>query len=210
MWIHVDGAYGAPAAAAPTTAPLLAGIERADSLVIDPHKWLFLPKAVGCVCARPRALDRGLRRRGGLSRERRRALRGAGLAGLAGHRGHASLPRTRPLDGVHGLRRRCPRRGDRERPAPGALLADAVRAAPDLELLDEPQLSIVVYRHRPPGWTNPSTSTLTTARCSTRCSATAGCSRRPRRSAACSRCAPASRTTARPTPMRSALAEIGE
>ena len=41
LWLHVDGAYGGAAMAAPSTRDRLAGIERADSLVVDPHKWLF-------------------------------------------------------------------------------------------------------------------------------------------------------------------------
>ena len=52
VWFHIDGAYGAPAAAAPSTAALFRGLERADSVAIDPHKWLYLPKAVGCVLLR--------------------------------------------------------------------------------------------------------------------------------------------------------------
>jgi glutamate/tyrosine decarboxylase-like PLP-dependent enzyme len=41
LWLHVDGAYGGAALAAPSVRERLAGIERADSIVIDPHKWLF-------------------------------------------------------------------------------------------------------------------------------------------------------------------------
>ena len=43
LWFHVDGAYGAAALAAPSARHLFAGIEHADSLVVDPHKWLFAP-----------------------------------------------------------------------------------------------------------------------------------------------------------------------
>lgn len=43
LWLHVDGAYGGAALTAPAARPLFTGIERADSLVIDPHKWLFTP-----------------------------------------------------------------------------------------------------------------------------------------------------------------------
>jgi L-2,4-diaminobutyrate decarboxylase len=43
IWLHVDGAYGGAALAAPSARPLFAGVERADSLVVDPHKWLFAP-----------------------------------------------------------------------------------------------------------------------------------------------------------------------
>src|SRR4051794_23090653 len=49
LWFHVDGAYGAPARLTPQGADLLAGIERADSLVLDPHKWLFQPYEIGAV-----------------------------------------------------------------------------------------------------------------------------------------------------------------
>ena len=49
LWFHVDGAYGAPARLTPQGANLLAGIERADSLVLDPHKWLFQPYEIGAV-----------------------------------------------------------------------------------------------------------------------------------------------------------------
>ena len=51
-WLHVDGAYGAPGALCPAGREVLAGLERADSLVLDPHKWLFLPYDVGCLFVR--------------------------------------------------------------------------------------------------------------------------------------------------------------
>ena len=43
VWLHVDGAYGGAALAAPSTRPLFDGIEQADSFIVDPHKWLFAP-----------------------------------------------------------------------------------------------------------------------------------------------------------------------
>lgn len=43
LWLHVDAAYGGPAAAAPEFRPLFKGWERADSIVVNPHKWLFTP-----------------------------------------------------------------------------------------------------------------------------------------------------------------------
>jgi glutamate/tyrosine decarboxylase-like PLP-dependent enzyme len=42
-WLHVDGAYGGAGLAAPSVRALFAGIERADSFIVDPHKWLFAP-----------------------------------------------------------------------------------------------------------------------------------------------------------------------
>jgi aromatic-L-amino-acid decarboxylase len=52
MWFHVDGAYGAPAAMVPSLRPRFAGIERADSVSIDPHKWLYTPHSGGCLLVR--------------------------------------------------------------------------------------------------------------------------------------------------------------
>jgi aromatic-L-amino-acid decarboxylase len=52
LWFHVDGAYGGPAAFVPELRPLLAGIERADSIAFDPHKWLYTPHSGGCVILR--------------------------------------------------------------------------------------------------------------------------------------------------------------
>jgi L-2,4-diaminobutyrate decarboxylase len=42
-WLHVDGAYGGAGLAAPSVRPLFAGIEQADSFIVDPHKWFFGP-----------------------------------------------------------------------------------------------------------------------------------------------------------------------
>jgi glutamate/tyrosine decarboxylase-like PLP-dependent enzyme len=56
IWMHVDGCIGALIAIAPKNAPLVAGMERADSLALDLHKWLHAPFDVGCVLIRDRAL----------------------------------------------------------------------------------------------------------------------------------------------------------
>ena len=59
MWLHVDGAYGAPAAITRAGREVLKGLERADSVVLDPHKWFFQPYDLGmCFVTRPGALDR--------------------------------------------------------------------------------------------------------------------------------------------------------
>jgi L-2,4-diaminobutyrate decarboxylase len=42
-WLHIDGAYGGAGLAAPSLHGLFAGVERADSFIVDPHKWLFAP-----------------------------------------------------------------------------------------------------------------------------------------------------------------------
>jgi glutamate/tyrosine decarboxylase-like PLP-dependent enzyme len=56
LWLHVDGAYGAAAMLCDEAKPLLQGLEMADSLAIDPHKWLFQPYEIGCVLVRDRRL----------------------------------------------------------------------------------------------------------------------------------------------------------
>ena len=48
LWFHVDGAYGIPAAVIPELKFLFDGIEEADSIALDPHKWLYSPLEAGC------------------------------------------------------------------------------------------------------------------------------------------------------------------
>lgn len=52
LWLHIDGAYGAAAALAPRGRQVLRGLELADSITLDPHKWLFQPFEIGCVLVR--------------------------------------------------------------------------------------------------------------------------------------------------------------
>jgi aromatic-L-amino-acid/L-tryptophan decarboxylase len=52
VWMHVDAAYGGPAVLADDLRPLLAGIERADSIAFDPHKWLYIAQSAGCALLR--------------------------------------------------------------------------------------------------------------------------------------------------------------
>ena len=59
IWLHVDAAYGGFAAVTESGARLLRGIERADSISLDPHKWLFQPYETGCLLVRDvRTLER--------------------------------------------------------------------------------------------------------------------------------------------------------
>jgi glutamate/tyrosine decarboxylase-like PLP-dependent enzyme len=55
LWFHVDGCIGALIAIAPQSAHLVRGLERADSVALDPHKWLHAPFEVGCVLVRDSA-----------------------------------------------------------------------------------------------------------------------------------------------------------
>jgi glutamate/tyrosine decarboxylase-like PLP-dependent enzyme len=52
LWFHVDGAYGGPGVLAEELRPLYRGIERADSIAFDPHKWLYTPHSGGCILVR--------------------------------------------------------------------------------------------------------------------------------------------------------------
>lgn len=52
LWFHVDGAYGGFAVLAPGARDAFRGMERADSLTLDPHKWLFQPYETGCLLVR--------------------------------------------------------------------------------------------------------------------------------------------------------------
>lgn len=58
LWFHVDGAYGGFSALAPSAKPLFHGIERADSVALDPHKWLYSSLGCGCVLYRDPASAR--------------------------------------------------------------------------------------------------------------------------------------------------------
>lgn len=58
VWLHVDGAYGAPAILSEKYRPALAGIAHADSLALDPHKWLCVPVEAGVVLIRDAGLQR--------------------------------------------------------------------------------------------------------------------------------------------------------
>src|SRR5918993_564602 len=55
LWFHVDGAYGAFGVLDPAIAALYRGMERADSLTLDPHKWLGVPVDAGCALVRDAA-----------------------------------------------------------------------------------------------------------------------------------------------------------
>jgi len=148
-WFHVDGAYGGAALAAPSVRNLYNGVERCDSLVVDPHKWLFSPfDCAALVYREPAAARRA-------------------------HTQHAGYLEPlmddtvfNPCDHAHVLTRRA--RGvpfwfslatygtDAYRDAIEETLTvaratrDLVVAADHLELIVEPELSVVAFRRH--GW----------------------------------------------------------
>jgi len=149
IWFHVDGAYGGAGLLAPSVRARYEGIERADSFIVDPHKWLFAPYDACALLYRDPDLAR------------------------AAHRQEASYLDTahqraewNPADVAYHLSRRA--RGlplwfslatygtDVYRDAVEQVLAltretaDAVRRSPTLELIMEPELSVVLFRRT--GW----------------------------------------------------------
>ena len=153
LWLHVDGAFGALAMASPAYAHLVAGIERADSLAFDAHKWLHAPYAVGCVLFRDERAHRAAFASAPeyLGRAERGAAAGAPWYadyGLELSREFRALKVWFTLRhyGLDRLGASIARTGDL-----AAALAARVEAADDLELLAPVRLNVVCFRYRPLG-----------------------------------------------------------
>jgi aromatic-L-amino-acid decarboxylase len=148
VWLHVDGAYGLPAAAAESTAPLFAGLDRVDSVTVDAHKWLGMQKSCSVVLVRHRGALRAA-----FGHEESYMLHGEDSANPVDSTFEYSRP-FRSLRlwlamrfyGAAQFRRWIENTLDNAR-----RLTTAVKAHPDFELLHEPMLSTVCFRHRPPG-----------------------------------------------------------
>lgn len=150
LWLHVDGAYGAAALLAPSARHLFDGVEHADSLVVDPHKWLYAPFDCAALVYREPHLARAVH-----------AQEASYLDVIHGDDGGWN-----PSDYAYHLTRRA--RGlplwfslavhgtDAYRDAIETTLdlartaAARVDAEPQLELVREPDLSIVLFRRL--GW----------------------------------------------------------
>ena len=148
IWLHVDGAYGLASLAAPSMRARLAGIARADSFVVDPHKWLFAPYDSCALLYRHPADAR------------------VAHAQSAGYLEQIDRDEWNPSDHAIHLSRRA--RGlplwfslatygtDHYTAAIEHVLAvsrrvtEGIRARDHLELVMEPDLSIVLFRR--PGW----------------------------------------------------------
>src|SRR5712692_9762332 len=152
LWLHVDGAYGAVAAALPTHRARYAGLERADSIALDPHKWLSVPVECGAVLVRDGSI---LRSAFSLVPDYLRTEPDRGFGGLPWYsefgvqqtRGFRALKLWMTLQhlgraGVRGLVGR--------HIALAEHLAGVVDAAADLERLAPVELSIVCFRYTPP------------------------------------------------------------
>jgi aromatic-L-amino-acid decarboxylase len=148
IWLHVDGAYGLPAAATDTAGHLFRGIERADSATLDAHKWLGVQKSCSVVL-----VSRAGPLQAAFGHEERYMLHDEDTANPVDRTFEYSRPfrslRLWMALRVHGAAQF--RRWIEGTLANAALLADGVRAHSEFELLHEPMLSTVCFRHRPPG-----------------------------------------------------------
>lgn len=159
-WVHVDGAYGLPAAIEPSVAPLLAPVADADSAIVDPHKWLATGVGVGATYVRhPGVLTRAFAEGAASYLEGSFSLDLAGMSSqfdaMGGPWADMSVELSAPPRGalvwavlreigVDGLRTRVARHLGYARH-----VTARARAHPRLEALIDPQLSVACLRYRP-------------------------------------------------------------
>jgi aromatic-L-amino-acid decarboxylase len=150
LWMHVDAAYGGGALLAKSTRPAFAGIERSDSLVVDPHKWLYAPLDCAALLYRDPDLARSVHGQHAAyldSVNDERAGWNPGDYAYQLSRRARGLPFWFSL-AVYGT--------DAYRAAVEQVLettraaAERIRALPHLELVLEPELSVVLFRRI--GW----------------------------------------------------------
>jgi aromatic-L-amino-acid/L-tryptophan decarboxylase len=151
LWLHVDAAYGGFFLLTDEGRRTLAGIERADSFAVDPHKGLFLPYGTGALLVRDGA---ALKRAHAVAADYLPAVpEDPDLVDF----GEISPELSRPFRGLrvwlplklHGV---GPfREALQEKLALARLATAGLRAIPGMEILAEPQLSLVAFRYSPPG-----------------------------------------------------------
>ena len=162
LWFHVDGAYGAFGKLDANATALFSGLEKADSIAVDPHKWLSVPVECGCVLVRDGQL---LRDAFSLVPPYLRGQTGKGFwnlpwfseYGFQQSRGFRALKLWAALAhaGRSGLSRHISRHNTLAR-----YLERSIEALPDLELCSRGKLSIVCFRCRPPAMEEPALDAL--------------------------------------------------
>lgn len=151
LWFHVDAAYGGGALAAPSVRPLFIGIERANSVTIDPHKWLFSPYDCGAVIYKNPELAKEAHSQEGSYLD---IFKDEGSQGF--NPADYQIQLTRRVRGLplwfslalHGTERysQAIERGIELAKIAGKMITEA----DDLELVREPSLSCVLFRRK--GW----------------------------------------------------------
>jgi glutamate/tyrosine decarboxylase-like PLP-dependent enzyme len=150
LWFHVDGAYGAFGVLDPALAARYRGMERADSLTLDPHKWLGVPVDAGCALVR-RADD--LRDAFSVVPPYLRQDAGAEVGTFAEY----GFEQTRPFRALKTWATIAGRGRDGvadqvvRANALARELAALIEREPSLQLAATPETSIVAFRARPPG-----------------------------------------------------------
>lgn len=156
IWFHVDGAYGLPGILDPEVKPKYEGLQLADSVTVDPHKWLGAPVGIGATFVRDRAL---LHR--AFTQEISDYLEGAFCDEQAKHSldqpgydyNDLGVELSAPSRGavVWALIREIGKQGMAERVcrhnAMARSLAERAHAHPNLEVVQEPTLSICCFRY---------------------------------------------------------------
>jgi len=165
IWLHVDAAYGGFAVLTPEGRRLLAGIERADSISLDAHKWLFQPFEAGCLLVRDVAtLVRAFAVDADYLQDTKLGMEHVNFA----DRGYQLTRSFRALKvwmsiQTFGLARF--RAAIAQAIELAALAGRLIEETEGLELLSPPSLGIVCFRFRPPGagWTEERLGTLNEA-----------------------------------------------
>lgn len=143
-WLHVDGAFGLFARTSPRTAPLAEGVERADSVVTDGHKWLNVPHDCGVAFVRdPTLLTKVFSASASYLADEVYAFRGPDLSRRARSLAVWATLAAYGRNGHRAIVERCL--------DIAAHVARCVDEANDLELLAPAPLNVVCFRYRPSG-----------------------------------------------------------
>jgi glutamate/tyrosine decarboxylase-like PLP-dependent enzyme len=150
VWLHVDGAYGGAALAAPSVRHRFAGIERADSFIVDPHKWLFAPYDCCALLYRDPRQARAAHAQSAsyLDSIDRESWNPTDLAVHLSRRARG-LPFWFSL-ATHGTDRY--RAAVEQTVATAVAVAGAIRSADHLRLVCEPELSVLLFER--PGFSD--------------------------------------------------------
>lgn len=149
LWLHADAAYGGFFRAVPGGERLVPGLERCDSITLDPHKGLFLPYGIGCLLVKdPDALRRAHASEAHYLQDVAAADGQVNFTDLSPElsRDFRGLRLWLPIQ-LHGLA--AFRAQLEEKLALARRAYERLRDVPALEMLDEPQLSIVAFTVRP-------------------------------------------------------------
>ena len=151
LWFHIDGAYGAPAAMTDKRQAMFAGLERADTVSLDPHKWLYTPVDCGCLLYRDAAAARQafVTEADYVKVHEQAEIESFAFwdYGIELSRRFRALKVWLTLK-YYGAQRLAAAIADDITMA--EYMAEQVEAAPDLELLAPVQLSICCFRYVPP------------------------------------------------------------